>query len=113
MSDESLTNCTENGGYISDIHGGNGKCHNRKRALIGDKGQRYVVIADFSGVEKPVGYTNNATGGSLMEGAKKWPACTNPRIIDRWTKKCGVCNAPISDTATSCDACHSTDADES
>ena len=28
-------------------------------------------------------------------------------------KKCGVCGAPILDTATSCNACHSTDADES
>lgn len=79
---ESVTNCTDNHGYLSDIHGNTGKAGFHK-APLGDQGQRYMVVADFNGVEKPVGYTNNPTGGSLMEGAKKWPACTNPRIIDR------------------------------
>lgn len=80
---ESVTMCGENHGYICDVFGHTGKAGMRPKAPVGDQGQRYMVVADFDGKEKPVGYTSNPTGGSLMEGAKKWPACTNPRVIDR------------------------------
>lgn len=49
----------------------------------GDMGQRYKVVADFSDGEKVVGYTNDPTGGKLLEGAMKWPACKNAKVIDR------------------------------
>jgi hypothetical protein len=84
--EETSTNCTSKGGYISDIHGNTGHVGDCRKVKVGDSGQRYMVVADFDGVEKPVGYCSNPTGGSLMEGAKKWPACTNPRVVDRWWK---------------------------
>ena len=84
---ESCELVSENHGYICDIHGITGKEGLKSKAPVGDMGDRYVVVADFDGKEKPIGYTSNPTGGSLMEGAKKWPACTNPRIIDRQPPK--------------------------
>ena len=83
LKGESVERPTENHGYICDIFGNTGKAGQKPKAPVGDQGQRYMVVANFSGIEKPVGYTNNPTGGSLMEGARKWPACENPRVIDR------------------------------
>lgn len=50
---------------------------------VGDQGQRYMVVAEFAGETKTVGWTSDETGGSLLTGAKRWPACTNARLIDR------------------------------
>lgn len=57
-------------------------CRHR-HGIRGDKGQRYAVVAEFQGETKTIGYTNDSTGGSLFRGATQWPACTDPRVIDR------------------------------
>lgn len=83
MSETINNGVRDKGGYLADIHGNYGNTGDRHRCESGDKGQRYMVVADFGGVEKTIGWTNNPTGGSLMTGAKKWPACKNPHVINR------------------------------
>ena len=50
-----------------------------------DRGQRYVVAGKerSTGKEVEIGWTNKKDGGALFEMARKWPALTDVRVIDR------------------------------
>lgn len=83
-AEDSLGQCGEKGGYLCDVHGNTGHVGDKHRAPTGDKGQRYMVVATFGGIEKPVGWASTIKGANeMLDGAKKWPACKNPRVIDR------------------------------
>lgn len=52
---------------------------------IGDAGQRYEVwVREWeTGQPRVLGWTNDRTGGALMESARKWPSVYDPVVYDR------------------------------
>lgn len=53
-------------------------------ARVGDRGQRYKVVAfDGNGEEFGVGWTDDPNGGSLVKMVRKHPVWHSPKVIDR------------------------------
>ena len=51
---------------------------------VGDRGQSYEVRAlDADGNDMGIGYTDDATGGSLIKMVNAHPSWHSPRVIDR------------------------------
>jgi len=51
---------------------------------VGDNGQRYEVrFTDSDGNEKVLGWTNDPSGGGLVQSIELHPTWRLPRVIDR------------------------------
>lgn len=51
---------------------------------VGDRGQRYEVrYFNEDGAEKIFGWTDDPTGGAMVESIKLHPSMSRPRVVDR------------------------------